>query len=402
VDESKNSVSHNRFGFAPINRVARWMFGGDSLESLTALGSLFYAGFIFVPAVFPIPSHIWLPQTLLSFALFLPVYLWTWRSRGRQRMVGGLILAALGFALQLSNPFANTYIIFAASVFATLPSWRFGFSLILGMLLSYSVWVLFLAQYLNYIGLLTAWIISLGVGILNALAAANQRKENSLRLSQEEVRQLARMAERERIGRDLHDLLGHTLSVIVLKAELASRLYERKPELAINEIRDVERIARESLGQVRRAVVGIRVAGLRAECAQARVALETANVRLHYPDAWPNMAVGLETVFALAVREATTNILRHAQASAAWIDLEQHGDWLELKVRDNGRCGPAKPGFGLNGMRERAEALGGRLSLDADASGWRLRMLLPYTPEASEREATARNIEPRLACRPAS
>src|SRR5205814_6582017 len=99
------------------------------------------------------------------------------------------------------------------------------------------------------------------------------RANQALRLSQDEVRRLAQVAERERIGRDLHDLLGHSLSVIALKSELASKLFTRDSAAAAREIADVERIARESLGQVRRAVAGMRALGLRAELANARLAL---------------------------------------------------------------------------------------------------------------------------------
>ena len=95
-------------------------------------------------------------------------------------------------------------------------------------------------------------------GVIGIYDATRHRRNAALRLSQEEVRQLARVAERERISRDLHDLLGHTLSVITLKAELAARLVDRDPARAGEEMREVERVSRAALAEVREAVSGIR------------------------------------------------------------------------------------------------------------------------------------------------
>src|ERR1051325_4616685 len=106
------------------------------------------------------------------------------------------------------------------------------------------------------------------------------QQQMALRRSNDEVMRLATLAERERIGRDLHDLLGHTLSLITLKSELANKLFERDPSAARREIADVERVARDALAQVRHAVTGIRAAGLAAELASAKLLLESNGVRL--------------------------------------------------------------------------------------------------------------------------
>ena len=109
----------------------------------------------------------------------------------------------------------------------------------------------------------TALVVGPVIGGMNLVYRRNQQRNAELKLSHDEVRRLAALAERERIGRDLHDLLGHTLSLITLKSELANRLFERDPVAARREIADVERVARDALAQVRRAVTGIRAAGLR-------------------------------------------------------------------------------------------------------------------------------------------
>lgn len=190
------------------------------------------------------------------------------------------------------------------------------------------------------------------------------------------MRELTLSEERERIARDLHDLLGHTLSVIVLKSELASRLSATQPERAAEEIRDVERISREALAQVRAAVRGYRSAGFESELHQAREALEAAGIAVEARVEQPQLSAMQESVFALALREAVTNIVRHAHATICRLSLRQNGRFCELEIADNGRGGALEEGSGLSGMRERVEALGGMLERDG-SNGTLLRIRVP-------------------------
>ncbi len=181
---------------------------------------------------------------------------------------------------------------------------------------------------------------------------------------QAEKEQLAADAERERIARDLHDLLGHTLSVIVLKSELAGKLQGRDPVRAAQEIKEVERISREALSEVRSAVSGYRGSGLRAELARSKVALTTAGVRLEL-DAEP-LCLPPEVEYAteMVLREAVTNIVRHAQAQVVTVVIGQQGQQWVLEVRDDGvGLGGAPEGTGLTSMRERVRAAGGQFNL---------------------------------------
>ena len=126
--------------------------------------------------------------------------------------------------------------------------------------------------------LVPALVFTIVTGAANIFDAERERAQRRLRRADEEIERLAALAERERIARDLHDLLGHTLSVIVVKSELAARLAERDPARAGEEMRDVERIGREALAEVRAAVVGYRAQGLRGELDGARRALAAAGV----------------------------------------------------------------------------------------------------------------------------
>jgi len=196
---------------------------------------------------------------------------------------------------------------------------------------------------------------------------------------QAEKERLAADAERERIARDLHDLLGHTLSVIVLKSELAGKLASRDPERAAQEIREVERISREALSEVRSAVRGYQGSGLSAELARSKLALHTAGVRLEL-DAEPlNLPTEVEYAMEMVLREAVTNIVRHARARVVTVRLAQQGRQWVLDVSDDGAGrGDAAEGTGLTSMRERVRAAGGQFSLNSGgAAGTTLRASFP-------------------------
>ncbi|MBL8947609.1 MAG: hypothetical protein JNK45_30840, partial [Myxococcales bacterium] len=179
----------------------------------------------------------------------------------------------------------------------------------------------------------------------------------------------ARIAERERIARDLHDLLGHSLSIIALKSELAERIAADDPDRAGRELRDVQQVARDALAEVRIAVRGYRVgsgAGLRQELDRARTALAAAGVELACsvdPElVGPALDAAREGALALALREAATNIVRHAKATRCDVAFFDDGRHYGIVITDDGRGGDARPGHGLQGMRTRVEALGGRLT----------------------------------------
>src|SRR6185437_1263030 len=205
------------------------------------------------------------------------------------------------------------------------------------------------------------------VGGSNIFFAQKQRANCKLRMAQEEIEALAAVAERERIARDLHDVLGHTLSVIVLKAELAGRLLERGEDTsrAAREIADVERTARSALAEVRETIGGYRARGLAAEMDAARNVLTAAGVRLEVEGA-PVAGVlrpAEETVLALALREAVTNVVRHAQARTCKLHFTVQNGRHSLAIEDDGRHTAIYEGNGLRGMRERVESLGGTFQL---------------------------------------
>lgn len=172
----------------------------------------------------------------------------------------------------------------------------------------------------------------------------------------------ASAAERERIGRDLHDLLGHTLSLITLKLELSRKLADGDPTRSRAEANEAEQVARQALAQVRAAVSGMRATDLHGEIASAGLLLESRGVswQAHAP---PPLSPALDTALSLVLREAVTNIARHAEAATARLQFVVAGDVLQMIVSDDGRGVGNRRGNGLTGMRERIEALDGVLSI---------------------------------------
>ena len=219
--------------------------------------------------------------------------------------------------------------------------------------------------------------LAAGVGIGNLISALRIRANKRLGLAQDQIEHLAQLAERERIARDLHDVLGHTLSVVVLKSELAGKLVTSDGERARREIGEVEQIARQALGEVREAIRGYRAEGIGAEIARARRTLDAAGVSLDCHAEGVRLDPSHETVLSLVLREAVTNILRHAGASRCRLELAADEGKTVLRVEDNGRGAIGREGNGLRGMRERIEALGGRLEIDS-RQGTRLTAEIPH------------------------
>ena len=344
---------------------------------------LLYSIFFFIDPIVRKSVTYWL-ECLAIFALFLGIYIWyveTKRPETRLPLVVAIFL--MGVCSIHFNSGSTCFMIYAAALvpFAvrqmqTALMLLFAETVVIGL-----EWVA-----LRHYGLsdsLINFAIAVGfvlvVGLANLFVAEQKRSECDLRKAREENAALGQVAERERIARDLHDVLGHTLSVIVLKAELAGRLMGRDDARAAAEIADVEKTARTALAEVREAIGGYRAKGLRAEVDMARMTLDAAGVRLVAETLPPMLKAREETALSLAVREAVTNIVRHAQATECVMRFATATDgFLQLHVEDNGARTVEREGNGLRGMRARVEELGGRFRIEpATSHGTRLIIELP-------------------------
>ncbi|MFJ5529918.1 sensor histidine kinase [Streptomyces sp. NPDC093261] len=205
-----------------------------------------------------------------------------------------------------------------------------------------------------------------------------------LRKARATVAQLAANEERLRLARDLHDLLGHSLSLITLKSELAGRMLPDHPDKAAQQVADIEQVSRQALVDVREAVTGYRRPRLAAELAGAQVALAAAAVSADIPAEADLTGVPEESESALAwtLREAVTNVVRHSGASRCTVEVLRRqtldGPVLELSVEDDGSGGAGKgPGNGLTGLTERLDKVGGTLHAGWEKRGFRLVARVP-------------------------
>jgi len=325
---------------------------------------IYFPTLFFQPALEHASRNVWILTSVVA-VLFLPLYFRGYWARGKEVDVIIATLVALGALLAPFNSSGFVLLIYAAAFAGTHGPVRRSVR-ILGVLT-----IVILAEALLLHMPLFAWawaaVLIWMIGGVNAHYATVRAGNAELRMAHEEIEHLATVAERERIARDLHDLLGHTLSLITLKSSLASRLADRDPARAIAEIRDVERISRDALSEVRAAVAGYRDAGLARAVASAEQMLAAAGIECRAAIDQVQLTPAEEGVLALAVKEAVTNVVKHSRATQCSISFLRDGNARRLCVVDNGSWKRAADGNGLVGMRERVEAIGGHFSVERDA-----------------------------------
>jgi two-component system sensor histidine kinase DesK len=399
-----------------------WLRGGPGGRS-RAFPALVWLGFIIFPLVDaitrsePVVQHV---LVILGAAAFIAAYvglILTWRLGHWQPAATVLVVVLLGTA--------------AALTIGDRPSWGFLFTYCAAVV------AMFFPASFGWLGVMTCAVLaaactllgggqagaaisfavsSLGIGLLMVLMRDLRVRNMELSEARAELARTAVAQERERFARDLHDLLGHTLSVIALKAELAGRLVSDRPEQAATEIGEVEVVARQALSEVRLAVSGYRQPTLEGELAGARMALSAAGIEAQV-DA-PELALSpeVEAVLAWAVREGATNVIRHSGASRCTMRVSAGMVDAAVEVIDDGRPGESvaargrwsragadaraggpsdsgaaiappgtvdMPGHGLAGLRERAEALQGRVEAGTlPGGGFKLMVSVPVSGAA--------------------
>jgi two-component system sensor histidine kinase DesK len=307
--------------------------------------------------------------TLLSVPVFvylhLCVYFYDGPNPVRLRYVAGVF--ALGYLLAPFNFASLGYLIFGFFMIAYLVDIKQAVLTIVASIAAFVAQMWWLDAPTDAIWSVLVPTVTLAV--IAIFTAYAHRHQLQLRRSQDEILRLATLAERERIGRDLHDLLGHTLSVVALKSELARKLIDRDVDAARTEIAEVERVARDSLAQVRNAVSGIRSTALSSELVAATALLQAQGLKVKCETENVKLPHDRETVLALSLREAATNVRRHSGAKGVTIRVRKEAAAVIVEVADDGRGGRIVPGNGLNGMRERLDTVGGSLSLWPNPEG---------------------------------
>lgn len=353
----------------PERRMLRW----DAIDHPAIW--LAYLPLFFVPWFVTLPSPAQMMWACAGLVLFLGLYLASIKAAG-WRLVG-LATACLLLSFMLAFTGSNWTVIavYAAAMIAELRPARRASLAVGGFALASAALALATGQPAFYWVLGVFLMIMVGIG--NISRAALQDKNHELTAAQAEVRHFAAAAERERIGRDLHDLLGRTLTLIAIKADLAERLSANAPDKAAAEMRDIGAAARDGLAEVRGAVSGMTGASLAREIASAQAALAAAQISCEVEGDAEAIDPGTSAVLAMALREAVTNVIRHSGARNCRIALIQQTGRLELKVSDDGDGQAVRPGGGISGLTLRLNAAGGELAVEGDTRGTSLTARLP-------------------------
>ncbi len=299
--------------------------------------------------------------------------------------------ASQGARLRARSPIS--YLLFVALsvlvlVFSVLdnPAWLWlliGTSAIAGLLLPlrsafaavvlFTLFPLFLMLKIHggFAGVDLWWLIALmllvrGLGLDMIGVARMGSAIRELQIARRELARLAVIEERERLSRDLHDLLGQTLSMITLKSELAGCLIKEDPERCAQELVEIECVSRKTLREVREAVAGYRQPTLSSELEGARQLLSAAGIDAQIESIKEVLPPAFDAAFAWTVREGVTNVIRHSRARQCRIHVtKKNGTVVAEVLNDGGQReqveSTARPGLGLAGLRERVSALGGRM-----------------------------------------
>ena len=365
--------------------LSRFPRGGRLLGPLVGLVFLIYP----VRAVLtsdPTPARVSL--ALVGAALFAGVFLWLmwmqeplWSAsaepsevRKRRATIGLLALLALALNLALGSEWRVLF--FHVNVAAGI------------MLLTRDAYVAIvgLATTTLTLGFVSgmAWLAlpTTAIGLWATAFVRQVAAVAELKSAREELARLAVSEERLRFARDLHDLLGHSLSLITLKSELAGRLLPTAPEKAATEVHDIEDVARQALREVREAVAGYRRPTLGEELVGASEMLEAAGIFCRIENQTGVLPKAVDAVLAWAVREGTTNVIRHSRAKHCRIVLARENEEIYAEITDDGggyqKENGEDSGSGLSGLAERVATFAGRVETNSlPDGGFRLRVVLP-------------------------
>ena len=351
--------------------------------------ALLYAAYMFAWPAYRRGVAVWIACAVL-YAVFLILFLEAAESSGRRQTVALVLFFLFAFLYYPLNRAAYGIFVYPFAILALfLARLRTLFLVLAAVMAGVVVETRWLGRSLTTAEEVLFFCVI--IGLTNFAFAQQERTNALLERANSEIERLSQEAERERIARDLHDLLGHTLTVIAVKLDLARRLLSRDADRARNEIVEAEQTARNALAEVREAVSGFRAEGLDAEISRARRSLLAADVQLTTALAPLNLSPGQVHVLALALREAVTNIVRHAGASVCHVALFERNSTIHCTIEDNGQGGPIREGNGLRGMRERLQSVAGTMKLAASPrGGTSLAITLPSAAASAAQPASQR------------
>lgn len=321
--------------------------------------SLFFGNLYFWPV-----HGVEIALVIAGLITFLVVYFRAFSAQGYELIFCIAAICLIGIGLSEINIGASIFFIYASAFCGQFDNREKSFRSLLSVLVLTGVYA-FITDKSSYFWI-PAMFMSGTFGLLSIQTSEVLKKNKELKKSQLETKQLAKIAERERISRDLHDLLGHSLSVITLKSELAGKMLDKGVSLEKirAEMSAVEVLSRKTLAQVRDAVKGYNTATINGELLQAKVATDAANIELISNIEVMLFSSKIESELALIIREAITNIIRHAETEKAWVALTQTAAHLILQISDQGQMTTNKEQSGMVNMRTRINHIGGTMKVE--------------------------------------
>ena len=315
---------------------------------------------MFAPNVTTFKIVISIAGLIVFLASFFRCY---WIDQG-PRLFGHIsLMIALGVGFSVINPGASVFFHYASFFAGRLGKWQHSVACIVAILVIITVSWHYGGLVFQY--LLVGGIVSAALGAMSMQIYAAERVRLQLARSEEEREHLATIAERERIARDLHDVVGHALTVIALKSEVAERALESEPDVSRKELNELRDIASDALSEVRKTVTGYRQSGIQKAILDMQQSLRTAAVNpdFSFPTEPLHLSAAQESALIMVLREAVTNVIRHAQAKECSIKLIANDERIQLTLQDDGIGTDNTHGNGISGMKERISELGGEFSV---------------------------------------
>jgi len=355
-----------------LRKIDYWLLPRNLNEQFSPYVWLIYLPLFFVPVIIFYQDPIDLVWTFLAVIAFLVLYFHSYWVNNQYVIYHIVAIILIGTLAALFTPTASTFFIYAGAFCSRLKPLKYAVTILIASIM----WIAAISWFFSfvvyfYIPTLTFTLI---VGLLNIYQYALHQNKQQLILSRKETQRLAQVAERERIARDLHDLIGHTFSVITLKADLAGRLLDKGQdkdlEKARIEIKQLEDISRDALSQVREVVSGYRTSDLLSELANAKNVFSSVDIEFYYQfENIDEQQIELDSTgnkeLAIVLRELVTNIIKHAKATQVTATIKHKNGKIVLAIQDNGQGfkNSQHKGFGIKGIEERIQKLKGFVSI---------------------------------------
>ncbi|BDX05668.1 sensor histidine kinase [Planctobacterium marinum] len=314
--------------------------------------------------------------SMVVVPVFLALYFYTFWQTGARALVCILAILGLGMATAWFNPGASVFFVYAAAFCVQLKQPRKALIMVFSIAAVAALYS-FLMQLPGFF-YLPAIVISILIGCVNIYEGELRQKNQLLKVSQDELAKMAATAERERIARDLHDLIGHTFSLITVKAQLAHKLADIDIDKSKQELKDLEHLSRTAMAEIRETVHNYQQKDMTSEIAKAKALAKSADIEFHSEIEAIPQKESTNSALAWVIRESFTNMVKHSEATSCQLSCKTVADQYRLTISDNGQPQTEiTAGDGLTGIKERVTALGGKLTV-ATNGGFSIQVEVPF------------------------